>query len=205
MAYAPWEINPQMPPIEVKTGMTGIDFDRGVIIRTHILSGMDVCMYRDEPGVFLNAFGKPVSDAIARDAFGQARFDELVRRRQFRAKLKEAERAIEAEMATAAKAEKRVVRKADGLCLVDVGNDRYIIEDADGNRLSPQPLPKDTANKVFEKLADDAVEQMPPAPPWIAKDQSAAPPSEQVVSVKAGQEPPVYTATDVGNQAGNND
>lgn len=192
MTYEPHEINPDMPPVdkpqergEINRTGTVHDFDRGLIIRTHLPSGMDVFMYRNEPGVFMNAFGKSVSDAIAKEAFGHARFDELTRRRQFRQKMKDAERAIEAEMAMVAKIEKRVVRKAAGLNLVDVGNEQYLIEDADGGRLTPQPLPRPTAEKVFDKLVGDESEQAP----------EGSDPKEQVISVKAGPETSVKEST----------
>ena len=47
--------------------MAGVDFDRGVQIRVHH-GGARICMYIDDPGVFLDINGGPVSDKMASEA-----------------------------------------------------------------------------------------------------------------------------------------
>ncbi len=42
-----------------------IDYNRGCVKMSHPSSGMDVYMYKDDPGVYLDAFANVVSEAVA--------------------------------------------------------------------------------------------------------------------------------------------
>lgn len=131
-----------------------IDYDRGVIISQHKASGMDVFMYVDTPGVYLNAFGAPVSDQLAKEAgydvekFGK---DKLKRERMAKAMT-----AIEAELAIADEVgKKNVVEEKGGFKIVDMGVGRHYVEDPDGNRLNSVPLPVEQARVLLTQLVVD--------------------------------------------------
>ena len=131
-----------------------IDYDRGVIISQHKASGMDVFMYVDTPGVYLNAFGTPVSDQLAKEAgydvekFGK---DKLKRERMAKAMT-----AIEAELAIADEVgKKNVIEEKGGFKIVDLGVGRHYVEDAEGNRLNSIPLPVEQARVLLAQLVVD--------------------------------------------------
>ena len=53
---------------ETATVNAAIDLNRGVIMRTHRQSGITVCMYKDDPGVYLDENGHEIGESFARDA-----------------------------------------------------------------------------------------------------------------------------------------
>src|SRR5690554_3858011 len=56
------------PPNREDARMSKIDLDRGVLIRKHETTGTTIYMYFDTPGVYLNAHGGKVSEALAKQA-----------------------------------------------------------------------------------------------------------------------------------------
>lgn len=129
-----------------------IDYDRGVEIRTHHLSGVDIFMYVDEPGVYLSAHGTQVSEQMARECGYPV--DDQVRQRELKKKLKAAHDAIYQEMAQGEE-NSIVVCEKDGFQIVDIGLGRHQIMSPDGDKLTDVPLPLEQAQAVLQQLVPD--------------------------------------------------
>lgn len=128
-----------------------IDYDRGVIIKTHNASGMDVYMYADTPGVFLNAFGTEVDEKLAKEAGYDV--DRLSREKVKRERIAAAAQMIEQELALADKeGQKEVVVERAGFKVIDIGLGRHFVEDPDGNRLTVHALPLEQAKTLLDQL-----------------------------------------------------
>ena len=136
-----------------------IDYDRGVHIRTHHSTGVDVYMYVDTPGVYLSQHGTPVSEDMARQAGFPV--DEQVKARELQRRLKAAHEAVYAEM-NAGEAAQKVVEERDGFTIVDIGLGRHVIKSPDGDQLTDIPLPLEQAQAVLAQLVPD--EKAPPEP-----------------------------------------
>ncbi len=154
-----------------------IDYDRGVTKKRHPKSGMDIYMYRDEPGVFRDAFGNPVDPRLARsagydtDALGKIK----ARKERFAA----AFAAVEAELADEnGLPKKQIVAERNGFKIVNLGLGRHVIEVPDGNTLNPTPVPKEEAEFIFDSVAGEepkkAKKVSDKAPDPADKDQKTA-------------------------------
>jgi hypothetical protein len=148
-----------------------INYDRGVIIRQHKRTGMDVFMYVDTPGVFLNAFGTSIDEKLA----SEAGFDieNLGKERMKRERMKAAMDAIELELAIADESGKeKVVLENQGFKVIDIGLGRHFVLDPEGNRLTQVALPLEQAKVLVQQLApapSKAPEKQPEAKPEKAK------------------------------------
>ena len=136
-----------------------IDYDRGVIKRTHV-SGAEIFMYRDDPGVFLNAFGTEVDEKLAREAGMNVDKYELLRKKK--ARMAEAMELIDAEFSNDVNTVRKVVRTRGGFSLVQLGHGRHILEDPDGNNLTPNPLTHEEGELLFDKMAPKLPEDHDP-------------------------------------------
>lgn len=126
-----------------------INYDRGVRKRTHP-SGVEVYMYKDQPGVYLNAFGKEVAEGLAKEAgFDTAKLGKARLRRE---KMAEAAEIIEKELAES-DTKVETVEERGGYRLVSIGLGRFHIDTDDGDRLTETPLPRDAADKLFLHFA----------------------------------------------------
>jgi hypothetical protein len=126
-----------------------IDYDRGVIKRNSTKLGVAVYMYVDDPGVFLNAFGTQVDDSLATDAgFDVAAFAKVKLKKD---RISSAMAEIEAEMASQGPA-RNVKFERDGFQVIDIGLERYNVEDPDGTVLNSNPLSAPQAKLLLEKL-----------------------------------------------------
>ncbi len=130
----------------------GIDVDRGVMMRYLDGTGIQVYMYLDTPGVYLNAFGAEVSGDLAR----QAGFDveKLGRERTKRERMATAFAAIEAEIEGRSEKEATLVER-NGFKLIDIGLGRTVIKDPDGLSLVSNPVPLEYGQKLFDMLAPE--------------------------------------------------
>ncbi len=149
-----------------------IDLDRGVIIRAIQDTGMDVFMYRDDPGVYLTAFGNVVTEEVASMAgFNIAKWRRLRNRKLGIAKAAEL---LDAEEALAdSEAQRTIVHDKDGFKVVLLGLGRHIVEDPDGNNLTPgAALAVEPAIRLCDALA-----------------QGGAPAKSPVVAVSPGDGP----------------
>lgn len=128
-----------------------IDFDRGVLIRQNpSAGGIQIYMYVDAPGVFLNAFGQEVDADLAAGAGYDVAL--LARRRLIQERKALALAAIEEELEGADAGEAVVVRQRGDWSLVDIGLGRFVVKDPDGAVVTPHALPREQADIVFEKL-----------------------------------------------------
>lgn len=134
-----------------------IDYDRGVIINTHKTYGMDVFMYVDDPGKFLNAHGRPVSDEIA----GEAGYDveKLAKDRTKKERKEQAMAMIDAELADDKDVKEEIVEERNGYKIITTGLGRHHVVDPDGNRLTSFPLMLEAAQKLMNGMAGPVVSE----------------------------------------------
>lgn len=130
-----------------------IDFDRGVIFSQHPSMAVWVYMYVDSPGHYLNAFGNPVPEQLAKEAGFDV--EKHAKERKRRERMQEAKDAIDAELAEINEENAVVVKEKGGFKVVDIGLGRHNVLDPDGNRLNPVPLSLDLAEKLVDRLVPD--------------------------------------------------
>lgn len=103
----------------------------GVIIRKDPATGADVFMYRKQPGVYYGPNGVEVSPIMARNAGFD--IERLAAEREKQDKVQQ----FEAEWAKMQKTEaRREVETRGQYKLVDLGQDRYIVEDMEGRNMT---------------------------------------------------------------------
>lgn len=112
--------------------MGKIDGDRGVTIRKDRKTGVEIFMYKDTPGVFLNAYGVEVSPKLAKIAGFPV--EELLVQRKKREAVDSAMAKIEAKFASGA-GEVKVVREKDGYKVVDHGLGRFSVRGPDDTKM----------------------------------------------------------------------
>ncbi len=129
-----------------------IDYNRGVTKRI-TQSGVEIFMYKDEPGVFRNAFG----DTVALELAEQAGYDvaHLGQIRAKRQRLSEAHAAIEAEFQSS-ETTREVVQEINGYQLVSIGLGRHEVLDPEGNKLSTDPLTRQEADVLIKAMIPNA-------------------------------------------------
>lgn len=127
-----------------------IDYDRGVQIRTHDISGIDIYMYVDDPGVFLSAHATPVSEEMAKQAGYPV--EELSRKRELKRQLKLAADAVYAQYNEPQQEQIVVATSPQGFTIVDIGLGRHHIMSPDGDKLTDNPLPLEQATEVLAAL-----------------------------------------------------
>lgn len=169
-----------------------IDLDRGVVIRKHP-TGVEVFEYKDDPGVYLNTFGKVVHDDLAKEAGYDTGKQAKAKLRKER--MAEALARIEAELADGdgEAGDRKVVNERDGFKVVDIGLGRFIIEDPDGGNLTKQPLTKQEVEVVFGKLVPEKAPdtrrkldpEKAPVPQGISKEDLATVPPGQEAEADA--------------------
>ncbi len=128
-----------------------IDYNRGVQIQTH-RTGVDVYMYIDTPGVYLNAYGTPVSEQLAKEAgYDVERYSRAKLAKDLVAKAK-AE--IEAQIAGTAGFVQKVIVSAAGFEVVQVNDyGGHIVRSPDGQVLTPFAMPLEGAKALLGGLA----------------------------------------------------
>ena len=131
-----------------------IDYNRGAVIRMHP-DGFDVNMFKDAPGVFYDVNGKRLSETIAMEAGYDIKT--LATLKEKRERITKARDSIEREYGEPVD---EVVATAGGFTAVSLGNGLYAILDEDGNRLVEEPLDRDEAIRLVNKLAPSAAEAM---------------------------------------------
>ncbi len=153
-----------------------IDYDRGVLKRVHP-KGVEVYMYRDSPGVYLNAHGQEVAESMARTAgFPIDKYTLARRKNEMMAK---AMQTIEAELhGDHGGGERTVVCARKGFNLVRLGLGRHIIEDPDGNNLTPQPLTKEEGEILFNEMAPEITPDTPEVVELAVADDDGMPAPE---------------------------
>lgn len=135
-----------------------IDYDRGVLFQQDSRSGMNVYMYTDTPGEYLNVHGKPVPDSIARAAGFD--IDLYAKAKLRRERMAAAREAIDKEIELNATVEHKVIAEAQGYKAVDIGLERYNVVDPDSNTLNTIPLSKPVAMALLKELSGEDVEEV---------------------------------------------
>lgn len=103
----------------------------GVIIRKDPMTGADVFMYRNEPGVYYGANGVEVSPMMAKSAGFDITRD--LAERDKKSKMAAFEQEYNVKMG---QNERRIVEVRGQFRLVDLGDDRYIVEDTSGQNMT---------------------------------------------------------------------
>lgn len=103
----------------------------GVVMRKDPDTGADVFMYRNRPGIYYSSNGLEVSPTLARKAGFDV--DRLEIERQKIQKMKEFEQEYNAQMNISVR---RVVVNRGNFRLVDLGENRYIVEDIEGRNMT---------------------------------------------------------------------
>lgn len=128
-----------------------IDYDRGVIINTDNVTGIDVYMYVDAPGVYLNAHGIQVPEVIARSAGFNVEGNAKEKLKLDR--IAAAKSVIENDLKDATDETGECIKLDGGYSLIGIGLGRYLLKDPDGNTLTETPLSKEHATSVAKLLA----------------------------------------------------
>lgn len=168
-----------------------IDYNRGVTKKVHPHSMIAVYMYKDTPGVFLNAYGTEVSAELAAECGFNT--DALLKEKLKRERIQQVTAMVEAELAGDT-VTRKLVEDIGGFKVVDIGLSRYIVEDPDGNTLTATPLPLDTASKLLRQLNPSHEEKPKQQPPviWTKKDEPVEPSDEtEEKEVVQPKKPPV--------------
>jgi len=138
--------------------MAAIDYDRGCIIRIEPTTGMDVVMYRREPGIYYTGTGREVPEALAKRAGFDT--DAHARARAKREKLAQFAQLLDREEAddhaSLSAKPKDVVYEAEGFKVISLGGGRHAVEDIDANVLTGKG--KFVTREVAIKLVDEMVE-----------------------------------------------
>lgn len=133
--------------------MTAIDLNRGVTIKTDPSTGARVCMYKDQPGVFLNAHGAIVHESLAARC-GFPVKDLMRQRRKFEA-IATAHDQIEAEFEEqmAVKTKDKVLKETtDGYKAVQQPFGRCWVYGPDDKPLNDKPLTKEEALRLLKVI-----------------------------------------------------
>ncbi len=139
-----------------------IDEDLGVTIRIHKSTGIEVYMYKFEPGIYRSKLGTLLNEKIAFEAGFPV--EELDRQRVMLQRKTEAFEAIEEEFS--ASVEEKILVEAGGYKAVRVGPatlGRYIIRGPDDNQLNEGYVNQKEARRLISKLAPE-VEDAPKEP-----------------------------------------
>lgn len=131
-----------------------IDYDKGVVIRRADKLGIEVFMYKRQPGVYLSQHGKTLPEVIAKEAGFDV--DVLGKRARARARLTEFRDKLEAETELEeGKVVRRVVYEAGGFRVVQLGHpSRNVVEDSDGHLLTEGVfLAQDVAKTLVDQMA----------------------------------------------------
>ena len=137
-----------MPEAQQSLPTGKIDLNRGCIKRKDKDSGIEVYMYKDDPGVYYTPTGEKVSTAMAKKAgydtgqlaVDKARLD----------KLSEAQDRINAEFGVT---DVGNAFEAGGFAARHIGLDRYHVFDATNTQLTREPCTKDQAIDLVRELS----------------------------------------------------
>lgn len=138
-----------------------IDYDRGALIKTHPGTGMDVFMYVDDPGKYLNAHGHAVPETIAQESGYDV--EKLGKEKLRLERKKNAAALIDAELADDKDLTENVVAEIDGWQLISLGLGRHNVVDPDGNILNKNHLSVEMGQKLLASFTakEEAVKSEP--------------------------------------------
>jgi len=129
-----------------------IDYDRGVHIRMHP-SGVEVFMYVDTPGVYLNVHGDPFpSIKFAQEAGFDT--ETLARQRKIKEGVAEYEAKLRSELDLPI-SKRRILKEWEGYKVVELSPGRFQLFGPDDLVLHKDPLPEKEALKLLEALVPE--------------------------------------------------
>lgn len=164
-------IDPARATALIRRPDMNINYDRGVVKSSHPKLHIDIYMYADEPGVYLNALGKPVPDDMAKEAGFDV--EKLAKKKLYRERMALASAALEAELEEAPET-RQVLFEQGGLRVVAFGDKGMcVVEDGDGQRLTKQPVTEAQARALVGKLVPTVPEAAPVAPAGPAPAKKA--------------------------------
>lgn len=140
-----------------------IDLNRGVTKRIHP-DGFAVCMYKDDPGVYYDSTGTPLSMEVAKEA----RFpvEQYARARERLAKAKAALEAIAMEYGEIPVG--HVIETSGDYAVVHAGEGQFHVCDKDTNRLT-KAMDREAAVRLVRRMA--ASEAAAPQKPNPSKEK----------------------------------
>lgn len=172
--------------------MSGIDRDRGAIIRMHPM-GMRVAMYVDEPGVYYDERGGQVTAEVARRAGFRTDTDSLARKKQqymaaFKARLEQDFEAVEASISEAE------ASGGEGVGIFYEREGQYSVRDSNGTRLTLLDADLETAKELYESIAGKPFQGKPEGEPKKAaaagtKKAAGAKKAAEAKKAEAAKEP----------------
>lgn len=130
-----------------------IDLNRGVTIKTDPSTGARVVMYKDQPGVFLNAHGTEVADTLASRCGFPVK--DLLRERRKREAMARSAAEIEDEYEEqkAVKTKEKVLAESDdGYKCVQKPFGRCWVMGPDDKAINDRPLTKEEALHLFKTI-----------------------------------------------------
>jgi len=140
-----------------------IDLNRGVTMKMHPASGVRIYMYKDAPGVFLNAHGHEVADTLASQCGFQIK--ELKKQREKREALAQAATEIEAQFASeqANQNAGKVIKEKNGYKIVKYIFGRCWVYGPDGEKMHDKPQTQQEARHLFKVLCESPTPDGEPA------------------------------------------
>lgn len=133
-----------------------VDLDRGVWSRTHPSLNMDIYMYVDDPGVYFNAHGHPVSKELAEAAGFDT--EELDKKHKIKVALEKAHKDV---LSQFGEAETKVYAERNGFKVMDIGLGRFNVLGPEGELLNKSPIPKEQAELLLNHLAPKEADKAP--------------------------------------------
>lgn len=132
-----------------------IDLNRGVTIKTDPATGARICMYKDQPGIFLNAHGTVVAETLAARCGFPVK--DLLRARRKREALAQSAKEIEEEFEEkmAVKTKTKVIEESeDGYKVIQQPFGRHWVHGPDDKAINDRPLTKEEALHLFKVIRD---------------------------------------------------
>lgn len=127
-----------------------IDYDRGVLIRTEPLSGVDVFMYVDSPGIYLNAHGNTIPPNFAAKAGYD--IDADAKKKLIMDRMRLAKEAIEKDVNGVDPSTQEVKQLDGGYSLLGIGLGRWLLRDPEQNVLTQTAMTEEQATQIANML-----------------------------------------------------
>ncbi len=125
-----------------------IDRNRGVTIRTHAATGMQVYMYKDTPGIYMNAHEEEVAEKLAAQAGYPVEI--LGKERDRKALIADEIAKINTAFGVT---EGKVVYEKGGFKVLGLGGDRFQVLSPEGNIMTDVAVTLKQAKKVVDAAA----------------------------------------------------
>lgn len=132
-----------------------IDYNRGVH-KQKTVTGIEVYMFLDEPGVYYSAQGSQLPEEVASEAGFP--IDKWRKLRLKKERTVAFNKALEEELEIEGQATKKVIKEREGWAISTSGFGKFFIEDPDGMVISNRTLTKAEAEKIFDKLVPPPIE-----------------------------------------------